>query len=186
MNPDTRGFPESVCEWMGLEHALGALTSEGVRLSRAPEHAGKYSSARLGRIPWAHARQECLSRFRTWKRPHCHGVCGPRAVASGSCSRWRGAPSVRRRSFRLGPHSSWFPAAAARSVLASLPAAVLLSLRRSSGDPALPVPAGGVLVTPRFISAPSPLPPHPSLQPGFGGDSPSGDTGPRPPQTRSP
>lgn len=43
---------------------------------------------------------------------------------------------------------------------------------------------GGVLVTPRFISAPSPLPPHPSLQPGFGGDSPSGDTGPRPPQTR--
>lgn len=45
---------------------------------------------------------------------------------------------------------------------------------------------GGVLVTPRFISAPSPLPPHRSLQPGFGGDSPSGDTGPRPPQTRSP
>lgn len=33
---------------------------------------------------------------------------------------------------------------------------------------------------------PRPFPPRPSLEPGFGGDSPSGDTGPRLPQTRSP
>lgn len=42
-----------------------------------------------------------------------------------------------------------------------------------------------VLVAPRFISVPSLFPPRTWLEPGFGGDLPSGDTGPRPLQTWS-